>query len=541
MSYRGIVNTAVLLIGLSAQAAMAQVDATPAEFPPSSFTGNQYVDSKGCAFIRAGIGGAVTWVPRVNRRRTQLCSFQPSFASAAPAPVAAPVISAAPAPARNVGAPIRTVASVTTRPSIVQIPTTATATARSPRVVRDAPAAPTPVAAPRAPVAAPTQTQAAFCVGRTGPQAGFISSVTRQTINCGGTTPAPVIAQAARVAAPAPARETRAAFCAGRTGPQPGFISSTTGQTVDCGGVSAAPITRVASAAVAPAGQTRAAFCAGRTGPQPGFVSSVTGQTVDCGGVTQSLRRVTMAQICQEIRTTGRQYLNSATGQPVQCVPQTQLASARISAPTGAFVPSTPIVTPRAVTPTSCPAALLSVGGQMVRCGPQTQAITPRAGTTTQVTRSANSGATGSLFDAFKPAVVPASNPVGRSQREVLTPPKGYSRVWNDGRHNPNRGVPQATAAPALEARISSRNVAPQQATLSNRFVQVGTFADAGSAQRIGQQFMAMGLPVGVASSVQNGAVYKIVMLGPFNSANAVNNGLQAARSAGFNDAYSRN
>lgn len=54
----------------------------PAEFPPASYQGLQYVDSRGCVYIRAGIDGDVTWVPRVTRQRQQVCGFQPTLSPA---------------------------------------------------------------------------------------------------------------------------------------------------------------------------------------------------------------------------------------------------------------------------------------------------------------------------------------------------------------------------------------------------------------------------------------------------------------------------
>lgn len=57
----------------------------PAEFPPASFKAKQYVDSRGCVYIRAGIDGLITWIPRVARNRQVLCGYKPSFAEA-PAP-----------------------------------------------------------------------------------------------------------------------------------------------------------------------------------------------------------------------------------------------------------------------------------------------------------------------------------------------------------------------------------------------------------------------------------------------------------------------
>lgn len=54
----------------------------PVNFPPKGFKGKQFVDNDGCAFVRAGIDGRVTWVPRVTRSRQLLCGLKPSFAGA---------------------------------------------------------------------------------------------------------------------------------------------------------------------------------------------------------------------------------------------------------------------------------------------------------------------------------------------------------------------------------------------------------------------------------------------------------------------------
>ena len=69
-----VLTIGILTLGGAAGAQTLQTDNGPAELPPASFKGKQYVDSKGCVYIRAGYGKHITWVPRVNRERRVFCS-----------------------------------------------------------------------------------------------------------------------------------------------------------------------------------------------------------------------------------------------------------------------------------------------------------------------------------------------------------------------------------------------------------------------------------------------------------------------------------
>lgn len=106
------VSVALVATSVFATAATAQ-NRRPAELPPSGFAGQQYVDSKGCLYVRAGHGGQTNWVARIDRTRKPICGMTPSVNTmaaarraleteqpvrAAPPPPAPAPVAAAPRP-----------------------------------------------------------------------------------------------------------------------------------------------------------------------------------------------------------------------------------------------------------------------------------------------------------------------------------------------------------------------------------------------------------------------------------------------------------
>ena len=87
-----MLSAAVLAALLSASGSGAQNLAQiggPANPPPTSFKGQQFVDSRGCLYLRAGFGGAVNWVARLDRTHKPICGMPPTGGVAAQAAVAA--------------------------------------------------------------------------------------------------------------------------------------------------------------------------------------------------------------------------------------------------------------------------------------------------------------------------------------------------------------------------------------------------------------------------------------------------------------------
>lgn len=532
----GLFTSVALITALVAGSVTAQSlrnARPPAELPPLSYTANQYIDSNGCAFVRAGISGTTQWVPRVSRNREQLCGFQPTNRQAAlpeaPAPEPAPTPAAAPEPV------------VAQAPAPAPEPATTPARTAAPR--------PAPVAAP---APAPRQTQSQ-------PRA------VRPAVAAAAPTPR-VITQPEPEQQPR--RITRAQACAGRTGVQPNMISSRTGQPIDCGG---APASRVV-AAVEPAetaapstGQqrfTRAQACADAATSGRRYISARTGQPIQCGAATGT---DTFARLRADLALPQAPYsnpLDAAPGSTYFPTPNGTIVVARSgqvrtpysnpldSAPGSTFVPRTNT----SVTPTTAPSP-------------------------TTVTRAQTAPSRDNVIaQLLNPAPPPYSNPTGYAL-PAATVPDGYARVWNDGRLNQRRGLPTAAqmraipgygrstntnlrvtntvryaqAAPAQaqeaapQARVSTRVAAPQAQTQmrseqisGHRYVQVATFGSRDQAQSVAQSLRARGLPMRIGVFNQNGQQMRMVLAGPFTSDAELQNALGTARGAGFSGAFTR-
>ncbi|CAM8635698.1 Sporulation-like domain containing protein [Paracoccaceae bacterium] len=127
--YLKLISVAVVAAVFGAGSAEAQSVARvggPANLPPAGFEGQQWVDSRGCVFLKAGYGGQVNWVPRVGRDRRAMCGYPPTGTTraaievATEAEMAAPAAEAAPAP--RVMAAMEPVVPVTPRTSVALRP-----------------------------------------------------------------------------------------------------------------------------------------------------------------------------------------------------------------------------------------------------------------------------------------------------------------------------------------------------------------------------------------------------------------------------------
>lgn len=207
MKLTKLMAIAIIAGAVTAGAASAQTrpGSVPAEFPAASYKGKQYVDSKGCVFIRAGIDGNVSWVPRVTRKRTGVCGFKPTFAGRVTAP--APVQTATAAPQITVTQP----AARTAAPKPRAMPRTVKTQVQrqaAPQVMRQVAKRPAPIVekaartapAPQRRVTSVAQGSAA-CVGASAISSQYLRSG-KYAVRCGPQTSAIVGARISSAPAP---------------------------------------------------------------------------------------------------------------------------------------------------------------------------------------------------------------------------------------------------------------------------------------------------------------------------------------------------
>ena len=227
MTFTKSIAMAVIVAALGVGGSQTQAQdsrSQPAEFPPSSYKGKQYVDSAGCVFIRAGIDGNVSWVPRMSRARDQVCGFQPTNGVQTAAASAAKAAETVPASA----------APPSAEPTRVAEASAARAKTRKAPVARPAPQKVVRRVAP-----APIRTAAPKVVRQTAPR------------------PVPVV-PSKPVALAAPAPTGFATACPAASPLSQRYMRRGDGYTVRCG-PQAEPIT----GRLAPSGPQRA------TAPQP--------------------------------------------------------------------------------------------------------------------------------------------------------------------------------------------------------------------------------------------------------------------------------
>ncbi|MEO6301482.1 MAG: SPOR domain-containing protein [Paracoccaceae bacterium] len=94
--FSGAILATVLGATIVSAQSIAQLGG-PSNYPPASFTGQQFVDGRGCVFLRAGYGNNTNWVPRVDRSHKPLCGFPPTFGAQVAAALQADMAPEAPA------------------------------------------------------------------------------------------------------------------------------------------------------------------------------------------------------------------------------------------------------------------------------------------------------------------------------------------------------------------------------------------------------------------------------------------------------------
>ncbi|MFT7594424.1 MAG: hypothetical protein ACI8R4_001745 [Paracoccaceae bacterium] len=498
----------------------------PAEFPAASYKGKQYVDSRGCIYIRAGIDGNVTWIPRVDRGRKQVCGYKPTVTAkiaATPAPqsnTAPVIITIAPTPGQ--------VAKPAPNPVAVAKPAPRVATAPAPRVAK-----------PVNPSAKPNPKPAA-------------------TVFANSTPKAKTASKPAAVVLTSPAKATGTPSAKPSSGPEPTvWANSAPAAAKPKPAPTAAVVQRKPVVIAAPVPSTVAA-------PAPALVQT---------------RRQAPTEKCANASAFSQQFINDPAGRrAVRCGPQTEPPIAYAQP----VEDHSTLVAPSATSPSppSVPQSVSSVppGTRVVA----RHVYDKRQNTTNfTVPKGYRSVWTDDRLNpnrterTLKPAQV----------QGVVSVPRGYKLVdWDDNRLNLRRGIrtaagdaqsdqvwsrttprtpvavptrAQIVTVPAGSARvqdersraryspfarISTRSApvtapvtAPVAAGQKSRYVRVATYAADAPARSAAQSLGGLGLPIRLGTLKPSGK--RVVLAGPFTSDAQAKAALNRVRGAGYSGA----